>query len=133
MTDVMHPNLSVLSKLDIRNLDACEEVFADNFIWHYFNPKWPELAGDYHGVSGLKAFFLKLNQSDKGTLHVEPIDARPVGDELIVTHSHNQLISDSTDNGSFEFDALVVWRIVNDKIAEAWDIPAVHTIRPAQP
>ena len=24
-------------KLDIQNLDACRNVFADNFIWHYFN------------------------------------------------------------------------------------------------
>ena len=132
MADVMHPNLSVLSKLDIKNLDACADLFADNFVWHYFNPKMPELQGDYRGVSGLQEFFMKLHQSDKGTLHVEPIEARPVGDELIITHSKNQLISEATDNGNFEFDALVIWRIVDGKIAEAWDIPAVNTIRPVQ-
>ena len=132
MTNVMHPNLAILSKMDIRNLDACVEVFADNFVWHYFNPKMPELEGDYHGISGMKEFFMKMNASNKGTLQVKPVEAYPIGDELVVTHSHNQFTSESVDNGNFEFDALVVWRIVNDKIAEAWDIPAVHTIRMIQ-
>jgi hypothetical protein len=28
-----------------------------------------------------------------------------------------------------EIDVVVVWRIVDGKIVEAWDLPAVHTIR----
>jgi len=29
-----------------------------------------------------------------------------------------------------ETDAVVVWRIVGGRLAEAWDIPAVNTARP---
>jgi predicted SnoaL-like aldol condensation-catalyzing enzyme len=36
------------------------------------------------------------------------------------------------EGSSIEFDAVVVWRIVNGKVAEAWDIPAVNTIRPVE-
>ena len=37
-----------------------------------------------------------------------------------------------TSNELLEIDAVVVWRIVGGKIAEAWDIPAVHTAHPVQ-
>lgn len=36
------------------------------------------------------------------------------------------------DGSSLEFDAVVVWRIIDSKIAEAWYIPAVNTIRTVQ-
>lgn len=32
-----------------------------------------------------------------------------------------------------ELDAVVVWRIVRGRIAEAWDIPSVHAVRPQMP
>ena len=76
MTEALHPNMSLLMKLDIRNLDSCNSVFAEDFTWHYFNPRLTELEGD-----------------------------------------------------TIEFDAVVIWRIVNDKFTEAWDIPAVNTVR----
>ena len=57
-----HPNLSLLEKLDIQNLDASTNIIAENFIWHYFNPRLPELHGDYHGVEGFKEFFAKLHE-----------------------------------------------------------------------
>jgi predicted SnoaL-like aldol condensation-catalyzing enzyme len=31
-----------------------------------------------------------------------------------------------------DFDAIVVWRIVDGRISEAWDIPAINTVRPHQ-
>jgi hypothetical protein len=31
-----------------------------------------------------------------------------------------------------ELDAVVIWRIVDNKIAEAWDIPAINTIRSSE-
>ena len=126
----MHPNLSVMNRLDIGNLDACADVFAESFVWHYFNPNWPEIEGDYEGVSGLKDFFAKLQLNSKGTFKVNPVDTRTVGDELVIVQVCNCLELPSTEGGAIEFDALVVWRIVNGKIAEAWDIPAVHSVRP---
>ena len=126
MTDTMHPNLSIMNRLDIKNLDACSDVFADNFVWHYFNPKLPELEGNYQGVSGLKSFFSKMNETGNGTFQVNPVDVRAVGDELVFVQVCNQL---ALDDAPIEFDAIVIWRIVDGKIAEAWDIPAVHTVR----
>ena len=133
MTDAMHPNLSIMNKLDIKNLDACVDVFADNFVWHYFNPKRPEIEGDYQGVSGLKDFFAKMKETSKGTFQVNPVDARAVGDDLVVVHACNRLAVPEMQGGTIEFDAVVVWRIVNGKIAEAWDIPAVHSVRTVHP
>lgn len=52
--------------------------------------------------------------------------AIPVGDELVVTTSMPMM---TLDGHSFEVDAVVVWRVVDNRIAEAWDIPAVHTRR----
>lgn len=51
-----HPNLALLSKLDIRDLDASASLFSDDFVWHYFNPNLPDVEGDYVGVEGLKQF-----------------------------------------------------------------------------
>jgi predicted SnoaL-like aldol condensation-catalyzing enzyme len=129
----MHPNLAIMSKLDIENLDACADIFADNFVWHYFNPQRPELEGNYQGLSGLNGFFAKLKESSNGAFQVNPVEARAVGDELVVVQACNRFASEAMDDGAIEFDAVVVWRIVNGKIAEAWDIPAVHSVRPVDP
>lgn len=126
MTKDMHPNMSLMLKLDIQNLDACRNLFADNFTWHYFNPELPGLEGDYRGVEELETFFAKLGERSKGSFQVNPIDGRPAGDELVVTQVCNRM---ELDGRSFEFDAVVIWRIVDNKIAEGWDIPAVNTIR----
>lgn len=126
MTDSMHPSMAVLTKLDLKNLDECQNIIAADFVWHYFNPRLPELDGDHHGVEGLKSFFARLSTTSHASFEVNVIDGRPVGDELAVTHVCNRM---SLDGKSIEFDAVVVWRIVNGKIAEAWDIPAVNTVR----
>ena len=128
----MHPNISLLEKLDIRNLDACTEIIADNFIWHYFNPKLPELEGDYRGIDGLKSFFAKLFEVTKGSFQVNVIDVRAVGDELVVTQVCDRLASEASEGDTIETDVIVVWRIVDGKIAEGWDIPSVYNVRTIQ-
>lgn len=125
----MHPNLSLMMKLDIRNLDACENLFADDFVWHYFNAQLPDLHGDHHGVEGLKGFFARLGGSGGGDFQVNYVDGRPAGDELVVTQVCNRL---KLDGERIEFDAVVIWRIVDNRIAEAWDIPAINTVRPVE-
>ena len=126
MTEAIHPNMSLLMKLDIRNLDSCNSVFAEDFTWHYFNPRLTELEGDYHGIEGLKSLFAKLANKSNSSFQVNVVDARPVGDELVVTHVCNRM---TLEGNTIEFDAVVIWRIVNDKFTEAWDIPAVNTVR----
>ena len=126
MTDAMHPNLCLMTQLDLKDLDACETMFAVDFVWRYFDQRMPEIDGVYRGVDGLKQFFAKPGKNSNGSFQVNPVDIHTVGDELVVTQVRNCVTLDST---SFEFDAVVVWRIVDGKLAEAWDIPAVNTIR----
>ena len=126
MTESMHPNLSILMKLDLQDLDGCAAIFADDFTWHYFKPKLPSLEGNYRGVAGLKDFFTKLAELSRGSFQVNPIDVRAVGDELLVTQVCNRI---TLEHDAIEFDAVVVWRIVDGKLAEAWDIPSVHSVR----
>ena len=132
MQDATHPNLSIMKSLDINNLDDCSEIFADHFVWHYFNPKLPEIQKEHLGVSGLKEFFSKMNIACNGKLQVNPVEAFPIGDELVVVHACNRLVPGDGADGTIEFDAVVVWRIVDGKITEAWDIPGVHNIRHVQ-
>lgn len=129
MTDATHQNISLLMKFDIQNLDACANIFADNFVWHYFNPKLPDLEGDYRGVEGLKSFFTKLDEITNSSFQSNVVDARAVGDELVVTQVHDRL---TVEGGTIESEAVVVWRIVDGKIAEAWDIPSVYNVRSIQ-
>ena len=127
MIESTHPNLTLLMKLDLQDLDACADILAEDFIWHYFNPKLPDLEGDYHGIEGLKGFFAKLGEMSRGSFQVNPIDLRAAGDELLVTHVRNRI---ALEDDAIEFDAVVVWRVVDGRLAEAWDIPSVYTVRP---
>ena len=132
MTEALHPSISVLQKLDIRNLNTCSEIIADNFIWHYYNPKLPQLEGDYRGLEGFKEFFVKLLEITNGSFQVNVIDTRAVGDELVVTQVCDRLASEASEGDTIETDVVVVWRIVNGKITEGWDIPSVYNVRTIQ-
>ena len=126
MTEGMHPNMALLKNLNLQDLDACKDIIADDFVWHYVNPRLPELDGDYRGVEGLKAFFAKLDNKSGSSFRRNHVETRTAGDELVVTQVCNCMI---LEGRSIELDAVVVWRIVDSKIAEAWDIPAINTIR----
>lgn len=117
-----HPNVALLMQLDLRDLDASAALFSDNFTWHFFNPKLPDMHGDYAGADGLKAFFKRMAQKTSGSFRVRPVSVTPVGNELLVVHVRDTM---ALDGASLETDAVVVWRIVDGRIAEAWDIPAV--------
>ena len=119
-----HSNVSLLNRLDIRNLAGSADLFAENFVWHFFNPSLPDVQGDYVGLNGLQTFFEKLAMVTDGSFEVEPISITPMGDELVVTHVKDRM---TLEGRSIEIDAVVVWRIVDGCIAEAWDIPSVYT------
>ena len=34
--------------------------FADDFVFHFFNPQLPDLAGDYHGFDDIADLFGRL-------------------------------------------------------------------------
>ncbi len=119
-----HPNVSILKRLDPRNLTESANLFAENFVWHFFNPELADVQGDYAGLKGLETFFEKLEVLTSGTFQVEPISITAIGDELVVTHVKDRMI---LENRAIELDAVVVWRIVNGFITEAWDIPSVYS------
>lgn len=121
-----HPNISILKRFNPANPNTVAEVLAEGFVWHYINPKLPEMEGDYFGLSGLTDFFKGIGSRTSGTFKVNPISIIPMGDELIVTHVKDRML---LEGKQMEIDAVVVWRIVNSKIKEAWDIPAVYTAK----
>lgn len=63
----------------------------------------------------------------QGSSTVEPVSVTPFGDELVVAHVRDTMEFEGT---TLELDAVVVWRIVDGRLAEAWDIPAINTARP---
>ncbi len=120
-----HPNVLLMKRMDIRNLEGATDLFAPDFVWHYINPNLPQVEGDYIGLDGLQTFFEILGKETGGSFRVKPISATDFGDELVVTHVRNSMFI----NGQpIVIDAVVVWRIVNGKIAEAWDIPSAHVM-----
>lgn len=119
-----HPNILLLRRLDPRNLASSADLFAEDVVWHFFNPKLPDIQGDYVGLAGIGSFFEKLGARTSGTFRVEPISIHAVGDELVVMHTRNTMVLEDEDVAT---DVVVVWRIVDGRIAEIWDIPSVHT------
>jgi ketosteroid isomerase-like protein len=125
-----HPSVSLVRELGRHIADSdlagADGLLSQDFVWHYFNPRLPEVGGDYHGIEGLKRLFVSLSEVSGGTFTIEPVSAVPVGDELVVTHVRPRLRLDGTDVAT---DAVVVWRVNDGRIEEVWDIPAVHDVR----
>ncbi len=120
-----HPNVALLTRFDPNDPATAADVVAPDFVWHYFNPKLPDLQGDYAGAEGLREFFRKLSNLSEGTFTVNPVSATPVGNELVITQVRNTMLFEGE---SIAINAVVVWRIVEGRIAEAWDIPAVYEL-----
>ena len=121
-----HPNVALLQSVDLRDVASAKDVFSDDFVWHFFNPQLPDIQGDYVGLAGLASFFEAMQGRTGGSFSVEPVSITAVGDELVVTHVKDTM---TLDDQVLEVDAIVVWRFVDGRIAEAWDIPAVHDAR----
>ena len=121
-----HPNISILKRFNPADPNTLAEVLAEDFVWHYINPKLAELEGDYFGLSGLTDFFQKLADRTSGSFKVDPVSITPMGDELIITHVRDTL---SLEGKPIEIDAIVLWCIIDGQVKEAWDIPIVHTAK----
>lgn len=119
-----HPNIAVLKKLDLTNIAGAADLLAEDAVFHYFNPRLPEVQGDYVGPKGFRAFFEKIGGFTKGTFKVNPISIFAAGDELVVVHSKNTMV---LEDQQIATHVVVVWRIVDGKITEVWDIPSVFT------
>lgn len=107
--------------------DEDRDLFAEDIVFHFFNPQLPELSGDHHGFDGISAFFDRLRQESDTGFHNEPHSLTPFGDELVVAYATNTL---SFGGAAIDVDAVVVWRVFDGRIHEMWDIPAINTVRP---
>lgn len=119
-----HPNVSLLKRFDPNNPTKADDLFAEDFVWHFFNPELPNVEGDYEGFEGLQTFFETIGAHTGATFKVEPLSATAFGNELVVAHTRNTM---TIQGRPVALDAVVVWRIVDGRLAEAWDIPSVNT------
>ena len=97
---------------------------TDDVVIHYFNPELPDLQGDHVGWEGVRKLFAELGQATGGMFKVTPDSFNPVGDELLVMQTRNNM---AFPDRVIEVDVVLVWRIVDGKINEIRYIPAVHT------
>ncbi len=111
-------------------VDRDNHPFAEDFVFHFFNPHLPDLAGDYHGFQGTADLFERLAEVSETGFRNVPHSLTPFGDELLVAFATNTLGFGGT---MIDVDAVVVWRVFGGQIHEAWDIPAVNTVRPHRP
>ena len=110
--------------------DRDDHPFADDFVFHYINPQLPDLHGDHLGFDGTAALFQRLERISETGFRNVAHSLTPYGDELLVAFATNTL---SVNGAEIDVDAVVVWRVVDGRIQEAWDIPAVNTVRPHSP
>jgi ketosteroid isomerase-like protein len=114
-----HPNVSLIKRLDPSDLAGAKDLFAENVVFHYFNPNMPELQGDYVGLDGIRTFFEMIGERTGGTFKVNPVSITAAGDELVVVRSRNTLTIGDRD---IALDVVVVWRVLDGRIVEVWDI-----------
>ena len=119
-----HPNIALLKRFNPASVAETADVFAEDAIWHYYNPRLPDLHGDYFGPAGVQAFFEKLRLLSGSAFSINPISVTPVGNELVVVHRLQKIELEGQPIESF---VVAVFRIVDGRIAEVWDIPSIHT------
>ena len=118
MKTTVQTNLSLLERLVKvlpNDLDSARNLLADTFVWHYFNPALPEIAGDYNGLQGLRAFFEKLSTITQDTFEVKIHQVIPVGEELVVVHANPSMTfaGDSFDPGDLQaVSALLTFKTI---------------------
>ncbi|MEM7593425.1 MAG: nuclear transport factor 2 family protein [Cyanobacteria bacterium P01_A01_bin.83] len=108
-----HPNISILKKLNTCNLAESADMFAEDFTWHCFNPKLSYIGGNHTGLKGFQEFLKKLETLTGGTLQIDPVSITTIGDGLVVTYVKDKM---TLENRALEPDAVIIWRIANDKL-----------------
>lgn len=122
-----HPNVLLFKGMKPGNLADATELFAPDAVFHYINPRLPDIQGDCVGMDGIRFFFEKVVSVSAGTFRVEPISIAAMGDELIVMNNRNRL---TLQEQPIETDVVLVWRTVGGRVVEVWDIPSVYTRSP---
>ena len=121
-----HPNIAVLKRFNPANVAETVDVFTEDVIQHYYNPRLPDLHGDYVGHAWILTFFEKLRQLAGSDFKIKIVSVTAAGDELVVVHRKQVM---NLEDHHIESDVVVVWRIVDGLIAEVWDIPSVFSAK----
>lgn len=116
-----HPNIDLVASINTADMSLSADLFHPDVVWHFSNPSAPELMGSYKGMAGIDEFFQKVRKRGEGSFLIQPRGAWAVGDELVVVQSCNRL---GKGIEAIEFDVVLVWRIIDQKVWEVWDIPA---------
>jgi uncharacterized protein len=126
-----HPNVALVRRmgelLAAGDLSGFPEFVANDFVWHYINPRLPDVDGDYTGVNGLESLFARIRSLSANTFKVEPISAMPFGNEFVVAYARVTLVLKGTP---VETNAVTVWRVHENRLREVWDIPGIYSARP---
>lgn len=128
-----HPNQTVVTQFSesiLNNFEGADQFLDENFVWHYINPRVRELEGDYQGLNGVRFFFKNLRNLTDNTFEIEPVSIVPFGEEFVVTHANLRLTLESKQ---IETEAIIVWRVHNGRIFEAWDIPSLLSLPAEEP
>jgi ketosteroid isomerase-like protein len=114
-----HPNAQLVWRAadafqrgDLATFATC---YADEAVWHV--PGEGPLSGEYRGTESILALFARAYGLSGGTLRVEPLD-------VMASESHAVLwqhVSGVRDGRTLEVDEALVFRIVDDRIAEVWE------------
>jgi hypothetical protein len=81
-----HPNIALLKRFDPTNVAETVDVFAEDVIWHYYNPRLTDLHDDDVGRGGIQTFFEKLRLLAGSAFKINMVSVTAVGDELVVVH-----------------------------------------------
>ena len=95
-----HPNISVLRKFDPENIAGTADIFAEDVVFHFFNPLLPDLHGDYVGRAGIQTFFEKLHLLTGSGFKINLISVTAAGDELVVVHRKQVMIMEDLHKGA---------------------------------
>lgn len=117
-----HANITLLKRFDPNNIAASADILADDVVWHFSNPLLPDIQGDYVGRAGVQAFFQKMASLTGDAFEINPVSVTTVGDDLVVVHRKQKMV---LEGRQIEAEVVVVWRIVDGRIVEVWDIPSV--------
>ncbi len=111
-----HSNVLILQKIDIGSLLESANLFAKDFVWHCFNPKLSYIHGNDTGLIGLQEFLNKLEALTSKNFEIDLFSITTIGDELAVTYVKDKI---QPKNSAIEPDAVIIWRIANERITEA--------------
>jgi ketosteroid isomerase-like protein len=122
----INPNIKLVQQIGLAiqegDISRASNVLAEDVVWHYFNPRLPDLTKDYKGLNEVRTFFQILARRTEGSFRLTPVSANAIGNELVISHARINL---TLEGRAIDTDVLVVWRIIAGRVVEVWDIPAV--------